>query len=78
MTETELYETAAQWFSGLSVNTDALMEALAAGEIMEVLRLFAAAVPDILGSPFAFFKSVLLTFLLLGIGGAVLKILDET
>ncbi len=78
MTGTDLYESASQWFSGLSVDTDALMQALAAGEMSEVFRLLAAALLDTLGSPFAFFKSVLVSFLLLGIGGAVLKILDET
>lgn len=78
MTESDLYETAAQWFSGLSVDTDALIQALAAGEMSEAFRLLAAAVLNTLGSPFAFFRSVLFSFLLLGIGGAVLKILDET
>ncbi len=78
MTETELYESAAKWFSGFELDTDALFQALSAGEMSEALRLLSAAVLDSFGSPFAFFKSVLVSFLLLGIGGAVLKILDET
>ncbi len=78
MTETELYETTVQWFAGFQLDTDAFMEALMAGEMLEALRLLAMAFSAMLGSPLAFFKSVLLTFLLLGISGTVLKILDET
>ncbi|MCD7751362.1 MAG: stage III sporulation protein AE [Lachnospiraceae bacterium] len=78
MTESDLYESAAQWFSGFSMDTDALTQALKAGEMSEAFRLLAAAVLHTLGSPFVFLKSVLLSFLLLGIGAAVLKILDET
>ncbi|MCD7805750.1 MAG: stage III sporulation protein AE, partial [Lachnospiraceae bacterium] len=77
MTQTQLYETASQWFSGFQIDTEALIDALWAGEFEQVFRLLWTAALGLLGNPVTMIRSVLLSFLMLGIGGAVLKILDE-
>ncbi|MCD7738751.1 MAG: stage III sporulation protein AE [Lachnospiraceae bacterium] len=78
MTETQLYETVEQWFSGFQIDTEALIAALWEGDFFEAFQLLGTAALGLLGNPVTLVRSVLFSFLLLGIGGAVLKILDET
>ena len=60
-------------FQGFTVESDALLEAVSSGNILEAIRIFGDAVFDMLGRPMEYIKEYFLALFAIGIGAALLK-----
>lgn len=73
MTEMKLEQLAGNLFQGFQIDADAWIQAVRQGNIAGVLSMTGDALLDSIGHPFLYVKEYVLSFLILGIGAALLK-----